>query len=163
MRRAIDDMTIDWRARTVTLAHDLPREERMGITLFRDKAIQRLEPATNEQRKEMLGQLLALLPMQTAPEGAMRVRWELYHKALSDIPADLLGLACERLIRTETWFPKPVQFRSVVAREFEQRIRDKTRLDALTLFEITKRETVKEGDPEKRRAVIEAAMKGLRA
>ena len=156
-------MSIDWTARTVTLLHDLPREERMGLTLFRDRAAQRLEPATADQRKAVLGQLLALLPMQSAPEGAMRVRWELYHKALSDIPADLLELACERLIRTETFFPKPVQIRQSVAKEMERRIREKTRLDALTRFQIVKHEPVRQIDQERRRAVIQAALKGISA
>ena len=163
LRRAVDEMSIDWQARTVTLLHDLPREERMGVTLFRDKAVQRLSPATADERKAVLGQLLSLLPMQSAPEGAMRVRWELYHKALSDIPADLLELASERLIRTETWFPKPVQIRKAIQKEFEQRIKDKTRLDALTRFEITKHERVREIDQKRRKAVIEAALKGVSA
>lgn len=158
----MDEASIDWTARTVTLLHDLPREERMGISLFRDKAVRMLEPATADERKAVLGQMLAMFPMGDTPDGVRRARWELYHKALSDIPADLLSLACERLIRTETFFPKPAQIRNAIQKEFGQRIRDKTRLDALSRFGVTKHEPVREVDQARRRAVVEAAMKGLR-
>ena len=164
LRRAVDEASIDWLNHKVWLVHDLPREERMGITAFINAAERRLVPASSDQRKAIIGQMATVFPARDDSQGVWKVRFDAYHKALADMPADLLQLACDRLIQRAKWFPKPVEIRQAVERELAKRIMDLTRLRAMHEFEVAKFEQPREPSQEERerkRRVIEAAMKGM--
>lgn len=91
-----------------------------------------LVPATPEQIASSLGTVALALPtgksMSDREEGG---RLELYIKALSDIPADILNDACMEAIKRLKFFPKVAELRELAARELARRKWNKATLEIL--------------------------------
>lgn len=166
LKRAVEEASIDFEARIVWLDTPMQGDDWRGLEEAITATEAALQPATQDQRLAILGELLTAFPMPDLGDGKLdQVRWGVYHKALGDLPAGVLREACEALMRTTTFFPKPVEIRDAAKVPLARIIKQKTRLSALKSMKICVRaHEEKEATPEaraRREAVVAAAVRRM--
>jgi len=165
LARAVREADIDWTARVVLVDTPMTPEAYRGLEGTITEVEAALQPASLEQRMVHLASLLTVFPMQDLGEGGNDRRWDVYHKALGDMPADILEFGCEQVAKASTFFPKPVEIRQAAMPRWERRITVLTNLKALRDMKVQVRETSQpEPTPEERqrvRSLLANAFKGM--
>lgn len=154
-------VAIDHVARTVTLPASLPDDALTGVTLGVEAAAKALEPATTKQRRACLVAMVAVYPPRDDDEAASKVRFDIYHEALRDIPADILWLACMECMKTIKFFPMPAEIRNAAEALLRMRRIDLARMKALRDYRRIREESV-EALTEEEQARRAAASDALR-
>ena len=124
------DLLANWKA-----TDPVPGELYDAVPAMREEGLKTIAPATAEQMAIFLGML---------EETANALRWpglapgaaRLYVNALADVPADLLALALDRLVRDWTWprLPTPADIRKTIADELSNRKIRVKRLHTVEIF-----------------------------
>ncbi|MEG3806661.1 hypothetical protein DBT53_002645, partial [Aerococcus mictus] len=96
-----------------------------------------LRPASIQDRAALLGEMMLVLPPpNVGTKAASKVRWAAYHEALADLPAEVLSIACARVKREATFFPKPAEIRRAASEPWGVLVKFKGRLAALRDFKV---------------------------
>lgn len=92
-------------------SHVCTPEERSALAALAVAAEAALSPASPREIRRMIGKLALGFPAGKASELEAEARLELYAEGLGDIPADLLGAACIRVLRECRFFPSIAEIR----------------------------------------------------
>lgn len=74
-----------------------------------------LEPASREGCRRAIGKLALAYPVAKVSDAEAEARLELYADALSDLPGDVLAVACAALLRESKFFPTAAEIRAKCA------------------------------------------------
>ena len=140
LRRVIRTSQFDNVHRTVTLPRGLRSEDVMGVSAALTVQERGIKPSTTEERKLCFLKLAAVYPPRDGEEAEERTRFNVYHDALRDIPADLLWEACMDCVKTIRFFPQPSEIRGFALPKLQARLEAVGRLRALRDYRVVETE-----------------------
>lgn len=136
----------------------------MGLTAALEAQERTMEPATTRQRRACLLALVTVYPPRAGDEETNTARFNLYHDALREYPADVLWDACVECVKTLKFFPAPAEIRAEAEKIIAERRFTISRLRAFKDYAVEydqpEAEPV-EADRERRRADAAAWRKSL--
>jgi len=127
MKLAVDAVEVDYARREYICPTAVPSKLQIEDAI---RAIEfDLVPASKEARTRELIRLDSMWPTKNRDE--LKLKFAEYHKALKDIPADILAAAVTSWFRIGKWMPRPAELLEICERERGERLSAISRLKAL--------------------------------